>query len=85
MRREERPTIQQCSELPEKEIQVRPALLSAIAKDVYNSAGRLQKVLELRRRTTCARLAPSSVFLTLSHRRDVQMFKRRIDLFREFC
>ena len=32
--------IQQCSELPEKEIQVRPA------KDLYNSAERLQEAIE---------------------------------------
>ena len=40
MRREERPTAVQCSELPEKEIQVRPA------KDLYNSAERLQEAIE---------------------------------------
>ena len=32
--------LQQCSELPEKEIQVRPA------KDLYNSAERLQEAIE---------------------------------------
>ena len=36
----ERRDLQQCSELPEKEIQVRPA------KDVYNSAERLQEAIE---------------------------------------
>ena len=36
----DRRDLQQCSELPEKEIQVRPA------KDVYNSAERLQEAIE---------------------------------------
>ena len=37
---EERRDLQQCSELPEKEIQVRPA------KDLYNSAERLQEAIK---------------------------------------
>ena len=37
---EERRDLQQCSELPEKEIQVRPA------KDVYNSTERLQEAIK---------------------------------------
>ena len=36
----QRRDLQQCSELPEKEIQVRPA------KDLYNSAERLQEAIE---------------------------------------